>query len=146
MPHARRAGASGARLATSAAIVAAALALAGCAASSGTPATSQPASIGPAASGQVIAPVIVDLNDVDGTRVEVAVGNTIDLTGDDETYAEWMAEIGDESIVEFIAGRDDGSAQFNPGLDALAPGETDVTLDNAETGKTMTFTVEVTDD
>lgn len=146
MSRARRAGASIAGLVTCAAIVSGGLALAGCAASSGTPATSQPTSSEPASSGQVVAPVIVDLNDVDGTTVEVAVGNTIDLTGDDETYAEWMAEIGDESIVEFIAGRDDGSAQFNPGLDALAPGETDVTLDNAETGKTVTFTVEVTEE
>lgn len=129
------------RTAASIAIVAAsaALALAGCVASSGTTASSASPS-----SDEVVAPVIVDLNDVDGTTVEVAVGNTVDLTGDDETYTEWMAEIGDEGVVEFIAGRDDGSAQFNPGLDALAPGETDVTLDNAETGKTVTFTVEVT--
>ena len=64
-------------------------------------------------------PVIVDLGDVDGTTVEVTEGGTIDLTGDD------------------------GSAQFNPGLTAKSVGETDVTLDNGETGDSVTFTVDV---
>ncbi len=88
--------------------------------------------------------MIVDLADVDGTTVEVAVGNTIDLTGDDETYTEWTAEIADESVATFVPGRDDGSAQFNPGIDALAEGSTDVTLENSATGDIVEFTVEVT--
>ncbi len=90
-----------------------------------------------------IPPVIVDLGEVDGTTVEVDEGGTIDLTGDDETYAAWTADIGDPAIVEFTPGRDDGSAQFDPGLTATAPGETEVTLDNTETGESVTFTVEV---
>jgi hypothetical protein len=140
MSNARRAGASIVMIA----VGAAALALAGCAASSGTHESHEP-SASSGSSPAVGSPVIVDLNDIDGTTIEVPVGNTVDLTGDDDTYTEWMAEIGDESIVEFVPGRDDGSAQFNPGLDALAPGETEVTLDNAETGKTVTFTVEVSE-
>lgn len=109
--------------------MASALALAGCAAGSST---------------GVIAPVIADLTTIDGTTVTVGVGNVIDLTGDDETYTAWTAEIADGKVVEFTPGRDDGSAQFNPGLTALAPGTTEVTLDNADSGDTVTFTVEVT--
>ncbi|WP_308798351.1 hypothetical protein [Agromyces silvae] len=135
MPRTRRTGASVAVL-----IAAGAFALAGCASSSGTHET-HPAT----ASAEVVAPVIVDLNDVDGTTVEVKVGNVIDLTGDDETYADWGAEIEDESIVSFTPGRDDGSAQFNPGLNALAVGETEVALDNTSTDQTVTFTVKVVD-
>ena len=78
--------------------------------------------------------MIVDLGDVEGTTVEVPEGGTIDLTGDDETYTAWTADIADPAVVEFVPGRDDGSAQFNPGLTAKSEGETEVTLDNGETG------------
>ena len=88
-------------------------------------------------------PVIVDLGDVDGTTVEVPEGGSIDLTGDDETYTDWTAEIADPAVVEFVPGRDDGSAQFNPGLTAESVGTTEVTLDNSESGDSVTFTVEV---
>ncbi|HEU0181044.1 MAG TPA: hypothetical protein VFR16_02555 [Agromyces mariniharenae] len=88
-------------------------------------------------------PVIVDLGDVDGTTVEVPEGGSIDLTGDDETYTDWTADIADPAVVEFVPGRDDGSAQFNPGLTAESVGTTEVTLDNSESGESVTFTVEV---
>lgn len=88
-------------------------------------------------------PVIVDLDTVDGTTVEVPEGGSVDLTGDDETYTAWTADIADPAIVEFVPGKDDGYAQFNPGLTATSVGETEVTLDNSETGDTVTFTVEV---
>ncbi|MEF3402913.1 hypothetical protein [Agromyces sp. CCNWLW203] len=89
------------------------------------------------------APVVVDLGEIDGETIEVVDGNVIDLTGDDETYTEWDAQIEDPSIVEFTPGRDDGSAQFDPGLTATAVGSTAVTLENGETGETIEFTVEV---
>lgn len=89
-------------------------------------------------------PVIVDINEIDGTTVEVAQGNAIDLTGDDDTYLDWTAEIENPDVVTFVAGKDDGSAQFNPGLDAVKEGESDVTLDNSSSGDTVTFTVKVT--
>lgn len=88
-------------------------------------------------------PVIVELDTIDGTTVEVPEGGSIDLTGDEETFAEWTAEISDPEVVEFVPGRDDGGAQFNPGLTATSVGETDVTLENGATGDTATFTVEV---
>ncbi|WP_306895933.1 hypothetical protein [Agromyces albus] len=88
-------------------------------------------------------PVIVELESADGTTVEVPEGGTIDLTGDDDTFTEWTADIADSDVVEFEPGRDDGSAQFNPGLAAKSVGETEVTLENGETGDIVTFTVEV---
>lgn len=123
------------RLGASAALLIAAiggLALAGC-------------SAGGAATGgsSALPPVIVDLGDVDGTTVQVDEGGSIDLTGDDETFTDWSADIADPSVVEFEPGRDDGDAQFNPGLTAKSVGETEVTLDNASSGDTVTFTVEV---
>ncbi|MDQ0642563.1 hypothetical protein [Microbacterium murale] len=98
----------------------------------------------PEPDGKTLPPVIVDINEIDGTTVEVAEGNTIDLTGDDETYLDWTAEIENSDVVTFVPGKDDGSAQFNPGLDAVEVGETEVTLDNSSSGDSVTFTVEVT--
>jgi hypothetical protein len=88
-------------------------------------------------------PVIVELDNVDGTTVEVPEGGSIDLTGDEETATQWTAEIADPEVVEFVPGRDEGGAQFNPGLTATSVGQTEVTLENGETGDTVTFTVEV---
>lgn len=111
-------------------VMAGSLGLAGCSSTSGGDSSALP-------------PVIVELDQVDGTTVEVPEGGAIDLTGDDETYTEWTAEIADPEVVEFTPGRDDGSAQFNPGLTAKSIGGTEVTLDNGETGDSVTFTVEV---
>lgn len=90
------------------------------------------------------APVIADLTTIDGTTVTVPVGGAVDLTGDDETYADWTAVIDDPDVVSFTPGKDEGSASFNPGLTALKEGDSDVTLTNSSTGDTVEFEVEVT--
>lgn len=94
--------------------------------------------------GEALPPIMVDVAEVDGTTVQVPLDNVLVLAGDDDTFKAWSATIADPSIVEFVPGKDDGSAQFNPGLDPLAEGVTEVTLDNADSGDTLTFTVEVT--
>ena len=94
--------------------------------------------------GQALPPVIADLTEIDGTTVTVEEGNVIDLVGDDEDYLEWTAEIDDASVVSFTPGKDDGSAQFNPGLTAKKVGETEVVLSNDTSGDEVAFTVEVT--
>ena len=91
------------------AIVLGGVGLTGCTASGGSDAWALP-------------PVIVSLDDVDGTTDEVPEGGTVDLTGDDETFTEWTADIADPEVVAFVPGRDDGSAQFNPGLTAESVG------------------------
>src|SRR5690606_30632508 len=90
--------------------------------------------------GEALPPIMVDVAEVDGTTVQVPLDNVLVLTGDDDTLKAWSATIADPSIVEFVPGKDDGSAQFNPGLDPLAEGVTEVTLDNADSGDTLTFT------
>lgn len=100
-------------------------------------------SAGGSSGSSALPPVIVELDDVDGTTVEVTEGGSIDLTGDDETFTDWTADIADPEVVEFVPGSDDGSAQFNPGLTAKSVGTTEVTLDNSESGDSVTFTVDV---
>ena len=96
------------------------------------------------ASSSALPPVIVEIGSLDGTTVQVPEGGAIDVTGDDETYMDWTAEITDPEVVEFTPGRDDGSAQFNPGFQALAVGSTEVTLTNSSSAETVTFTIDVT--
>ncbi|QEO14369.1 hypothetical protein FLP10_08015 [Agromyces intestinalis] len=91
----------------------------------------------------VLPPVMVQLDEVDGTTVEVPLDNVIVLQGDDETFTAWEADIADPSIAEFTPGKDDGSATFDPGITPRKVGSTEVTLDNSESGDTVSFTVEV---
>jgi hypothetical protein len=44
-----------------------------------------------------------------------------------------------------LGGRDDGSAVFNPGAEALAPGTATVTLTNMDTGATEVVSITVTE-
>ncbi len=95
-------------------------------------------------SSSVLPPIIEDLNSVDGKTVDMKVGDTIDLTGDSTTYKDWKGEISDPKVAEFIPGKDEGGASFNPGVKALAAGEAEVKLTNSTSNKTVTFTVKVT--
>ncbi|QAY72496.1 hypothetical protein ET445_03215 [Agromyces protaetiae] len=138
---ASRRGASGRtrfarRIATSALVLAAGFALAACATDEGgaTGSTSTP---------EVLPPVMVQLDEIDGTTVEVPITNVIVLQGDDTTFTAWEADIADPSVAEFTPGRDDGSAQFDPGITPLKIGETEVALNNTESGDSLTFTVKV---
>ena len=94
--------------------------------------------------GNVLPPVVLDLASADGTTVSVAVGGVVDLTGGGDDVAAWSAEVADPSVVSFTAGRDDGSATFNPGLTGVAEGSSEVTLTNSSSGDTVTLTVDVT--
>jgi hypothetical protein len=99
----------------------------------------------PASGGSsVLPPIIEDLNSLDGKTVDMKVGNNIDLTGDSTTYKDWTGEISDPKVAEFIAGKDEGGASFNPGVKALAAGEATVKLTNSTSNKTVTFTIKVT--
>jgi hypothetical protein len=110
-----------------------------------TAATTTTAAASTGTVGNVLPPVIADLGSIDGTTVDVKVDGVIDLTGDDETYADWEADIADPAVAEFTPGRDEGGASFNPGITGLAAGSTEVTLTNSTSDETVTFTVTVTD-
>ena len=111
--------------------------------SSDSTATTSTASTTTAAPGgsQALPPVMVDLTTADGTTVEVTMATTIVFPVDDVTA--WSATIADPSVVGFTAGKDDGSAVFNPGLTPMKAGTTEVTLTDGTT--TVTITVTVTD-
>ncbi|MFD1713471.1 hypothetical protein ACFSBZ_03205 [Amnibacterium flavum] len=115
------------------AALAATLALAGC--SSPSPE--------PSATGSVVAPVIVTLDSsLDGTTVSLPIGTVLDLSAEDPKA--WTGEVADTAIAEFVPGKDDGSAEFNPGIKPISAGTTQVTLTDSASDETIEFTLEVT--
>jgi hypothetical protein len=88
----------------------------------------------------MIGPIIVEPGQ---TAVEAQVGRVVTFNVDD--VMEWMISSSDQSVMAVTAGKDDGSAQFLPGGEALAPGTTEVVLTNMDdTDETWTVTVTVT--
>jgi hypothetical protein len=88
---------------------------------------------------KVAAPVMVELATAGGKVVSARAGQTVVLTTDKPTV--WSGKVADASVATFVAGRNDGSATFNPALTDLRPGKTTVTLTDGSA--TVTFTLEV---
>lgn len=94
----------------------------------------------------VVAPVTVSVGDLQGATVDVALNQVININTGDLAVDSYTAEIEDPSILEFVQGREDGSATFNPGLQPLKVGETKVTMTNSQGGiQPLEFTVVVTE-
>ncbi|WP_053384341.1 hypothetical protein [Leucobacter celer] len=125
-----------ARTAAGAAVVALVLALAGC----GGQAADEP--IG----GDIVAPVTMRVNDLQGATVELVAGQVLNIDTDSLAVDSYSGEVADPSVAEFVQGRSDGGAEFNPGVTALAPGSTLVTMTNEQGGiQPLVFTVEVSE-
>ena len=88
--------------------------LAGCS-SGDDPATSE--------SNQMLPPVIVT---ADQTDASATVGAFIDIVVDDP--ANTTIAVDNAEVLEVIQGKDDGSATFNPGAEALSPGTATITV------------------
>lgn len=115
----------------------AAVALAACAPAA-SPSPSQ-------SSTRVIAPVTMAANDLQGATVDLLVGQVLNVTTGDLAVDSYRGTVADAAVARFDAGHDDGSARFNPGVTALAPGTTAVTMTNQNAGiQPLEFTVVVT--
>lgn len=89
------------------------------------------------------APIIVTPDEAAGTTVEVPSDNTLVIDVDGDVTA-WTGESADAHVVEFVPGRDDGDATFNPGFEPHGEGTTEVSITDGATGETYDFTVTVT--
>jgi hypothetical protein len=93
----------------------------------------------------VVAPITVSVGDLQGTTVDVPADSMLNIKTGDLAVDSYTATIADTSIAEFVQGKKDGSATFDPGLKPLKVGETEVTLANADGGiEKVTFTLKVT--
>ncbi|MEP6480057.1 MAG: hypothetical protein ABJB03_11735 [Rhodoglobus sp.] len=90
-------------------------------------------------------PITMSSEDLQGKTVELPLNSLLNITTGDLAVDSYTAEIADPSIAEFVQGRTDGSATFNPGIKPLKAGTTEVTLTNEQGGiQAVTFTVNVT--
>lgn len=109
------------------------------AAACGSSSTKSTTTVAATTGAQVAAPVMVDQTTLDGKTIETTVGRLVVLTAADPT--KWTATVEDTKVATFQAGKNDGSATFNPGLVPVAPGTTKVTVTDGTT--TVTFTLVV---
>ncbi|MFD0790692.1 hypothetical protein ACFQ0P_09790 [Microbacterium insulae] len=96
--------------------------------------------------GPVIAPVTMSVDDLQGATVDLEIGQVLNITTGDLDGESYSGEVADPAVAEFVPASKDGSADFNPGVKALAAGETEVTLSNSDGGiQDVRFTVSVSD-
>ncbi|MDQ7878000.1 hypothetical protein Q9R08_08460 [Microbacterium sp. QXD-8] len=101
---------------------------------------------GCAASEPVVTPVVRDVGDLQGTTVELEVGQVLDIDTGDLAVDSYSGVVSDPSVATFTPGREEDGATFSPGVEALAEGSTEVVLSNEDGGiQDVTFTVEVSD-
>lgn len=95
----------------------------------------------------VVAPVVMDVNDLQGQTVELVVGQVLDIETGSLAVDSYSGDVQDESVATFTAGREEGGTTYNPGVTAIADGTTKVVLSNSDGGiQDVTFTVEVSSD
>jgi hypothetical protein len=129
------------RLVLGAAVVSASLLMAGCAAAASSSPTGDSTPIG----GDIVAPVTMSAGDLQGASIDLVVGQTLNIDTGDLAVDSYTGTVADRAVAEFVAGRDDGSATFNPGVLAQAAGTTSVTMTNKDGGiQPLEFTVVVT--
>jgi hypothetical protein len=95
------------------------------------------------APGNVIAPVTMSANDLQGATVDLKVGQVLNINTGDLAVDSYEAEVSDPAVAEFVQGREDG-ATYNPGFTAKAEGTTEVTMTNEQGGiQPLEFTITV---
>lgn len=94
--------------------------------------------------GDVIAPVTMTANELQGAEVELVVGQVLNIDTESLAVDSYSGEVSDPAVASFTEGRVDGSAEYNPGVTALAEGTTEVTMTNEQGGiQPLRFTVDV---
>ncbi|MFZ2510511.1 MAG: hypothetical protein WAW85_05405 [Gordonia sp. (in: high G+C Gram-positive bacteria)] len=95
--------------------------------------------------GDIVAPVTREVNELQGTTVELVVGQVLNIRTGSLPIDSYRGEVANRAVATFAAGYSDGSAQFNPGVTAVAPGATEVIMTNVQAGMgPVTFIVTVT--
>ncbi|GAA2231234.1 hypothetical protein N1031_07565 [Herbiconiux moechotypicola] len=123
-------------------VVAAAALVVVLSACSSTPSNTSETPIG----GDVITPVTMEANDLQGATVDLIVGQVLNINTGDLATDSYTGEVADTAVARFVQGQTGGSAELNPGVEALAVGETEVTMTNEQGGiQPLEFTVVVTE-
>jgi hypothetical protein len=119
--------------------VAAAVSLSAC---SSSPAETPETPIG----GDIVAPVTMEAGDLQGATIDLVVGQVLNIDTGDLATDSYEGEVADAAVARFVKGESGGSSEQNPGVEALAAGETEVTMTNEQGGiQPLEFTVVVTE-
>lgn len=92
---------------------------------------------------QLVGPVVVDVEALDGTTQMLNEGQVLDITTGDLDPATFTATVADSNVATFTEGGTAGSATSNPGITGVAAGTTTVVLTDSATGTVYNFTVTV---
>ena len=93
----------------------------------------------------VVAPIVVNAEDMQGAVVAVPLNSMLVINTGDLAVDSYTATIDDESIASFVQGKDDAGASFNPGFTPKKVGETEITMTNEQGGiQPLRFTLKVT--
>ncbi|QYR18214.1 hypothetical protein JJQ73_03865 [Corynebacterium glutamicum] len=68
------------------------------------------------------------IDDLSGAHVELVMDQILNINTDSTGETNYAVEIADPSVVKFFQGYTNGSAVFNPGLQPLGKGSTEVTM------------------
>lgn len=91
----------------------------------------------------VIAPITMPVGDLDGTTVNLVVGQALNITTGDVDVTSFTATVVDPAVAEFSPGRIESTATFNPGFMARAEGTTTVELHSSTAPEEIAFTIVV---
>lgn len=92
----------------------------------------------------VQAPIVMEVGELQGASVTLRVGQALDINTGDLAVDSYSGKVADTAVAEFVKGRVDAGASYNPGVQAVAPGTTTVTLSNENGGiQDVTFAVTV---
>ncbi|KAA9111660.1 hypothetical protein F6B43_04455 [Microbacterium rhizomatis] len=92
----------------------------------------------------VTTPVVKDVGALQGSTVDLQVGQMLDINTGSLAVDSYTGVVADPAVAEFVQGHVDSTATFNPGVNALAVGTTQIVLSNSNGGiQNVTFTVKV---
>lgn len=94
--------------------------------------------------GNVVAPIMIDPATADGQTFDIPMNSSGYIQAPAGQESGWTATFSQEGVVSFTDGGTESDATFNPGLQPVAPGMTDVTLTDPA-GASITFMVNVTE-
>ena len=114
-------------------------ALAGCSSSADSTPSSSAASTSESAG--MLPPIIIN---IDETAATAKVGNYLDILTADNDIGGIEVSTDKPELVELTQAHEDGSATFNPGGKALAPGTAIITVKNPD-GTTREITLTITE-
>jgi len=94
--------------------------------------------------GDVIAPITMEAGELQGARVDLLVGQALNIDTGDLPVDSYSGEVADTKVAKFVPGKTEAGAEFNPGVTGLAPGTTKVTMKNRQGGiQPLEFTITV---